>query len=25
METRLLDYFMHTADIVPHEPDSRQV
>ncbi|MDP6775509.1 MAG: sulfatase-like hydrolase/transferase [Candidatus Latescibacteria bacterium] len=25
METRLLDFFMHTADVLPHEPDSRRV
>ncbi|MBL4700948.1 MAG: sulfatase-like hydrolase/transferase [Phycisphaeraceae bacterium] len=25
METNLLDFFMHTADVLPHEQDSRQV
>jgi arylsulfatase A-like enzyme len=25
METRLLDFFMHTADILPYQQDSRQV
>lgn len=25
METRLLDLFMHTADVLPHESDSRQI
>jgi len=25
METLLLDYFMRTADVLPHEPDSRKV
>lgn len=25
METRLLDFFMRTTDVLPHEPDSRQV
>ena len=24
-ETRLLDYFMHTGDVLPHQPDSRRV
>jgi len=25
MEARLLDFFMHTGDVLPHEPDSRQI
>ena len=25
LETRLLDFFMHTSDVLPHEPDSRQI
>ncbi len=25
MEQRLLDYFMHTADVIPYEQDSRQI
>jgi len=25
METHLLDFFMHTSDVLPHQPDSRQV
>ena len=25
METRLLDFFMRTADVLPREPDSRGV
>jgi len=25
METRLLDFFMHTSDVLPHEADSRRI
>lgn len=25
METQLLDFFMHTSDVLPHTPDSRQI